>query len=267
MINEHDYKKIHLVSYFSSGKDARFPKSDVKHIHFPVQFEYPAIDGDDKDMYRFIGRMLNYLTYFGHHVTEPFDIDAYLKDFYPQYTNESAFREMLAYHKRSELCECMITKCDIGSISIETRNVFKSPGVKRYWEKDDMLLGADTYGINDYSTRELNKKREYRLDPCSHQEFMFGDPPMRMESYAFDKVNYKNERYILPGFIAYEASKLFVTEAGHLFLNLKPHPDIDPKNIEVVATCYMELTRVPESDCGYTYFKEWESVKHVDTTE
>lgn len=253
MINEHDYKKIHLVSYFASGEDERYPYSDTKKIQFPVKFEYPTIDGDDKGMYRFIGRTLNYLTYFGYHVTEPFDADAYLNDFYPKYTEESVFRDMLINNERSELCECMITDFDVLRVSIETRNIFKSPGVKRYWEKDDMFLYAK------YSDRcELNKKREYVIDPCSHLEFMFGDPPMRMESYAFSNVNYKNERYVLPGFIVYEASKLFVTEAGHLFLSVKPHPDINPENIEIVANVAMELTRVPLSDCKYTYFKEWE---------
>lgn len=258
MFNEHDYRKVHLVSYFSSGKDARYPRQTSKDISFPVLFEHPTIGGDD-DMYRFIGRTLMRLTEYRFHVTEPFCPDEYLKEFYPKYIGESDFKKMLVEHKRSELAECSIADFSVGSIRIETRNLFKSRGVLNYWEKESMFLNHLRVVESERYYEQFNPNRVVigKLDPASHTEFTCGDPVMRMESYAFE-ARQKNDRYILPGFITYETSKLIVNEAGNLFLGVRPHPDIDPENIEITAMVHLKLLRVSLDDCVYTYFKEWE---------
>lgn len=245
MFNETDYRKVHLVSYFSSGKDTRYPRQTCKNIYLPVLFEHPTIKGDD-DMYRFFGRTLMRLAQYGFHVTKPFNPDEYLKEFYPKYVSESDFKKMLIEHRRSELAKCSIVDFSVESIRIETRNLFKSPGVRNYWEKESMFLNNPQVVESERYYEQFNPNRVVigKLDPTSHMEFTFGDPAVRMESYAF-KAHQKKDRYVLSGFITYETSKLVVNEAGNLFLGVRPHPDIDPENIEITAMVRLRLARVP----------------------
>lgn len=258
MFNEHDYRKVHLVSYFSSGKDTRYPRQTCKNVSFPVLFEHPTIGGDD-DMYRFIGRTLMRLTEYRFHVTEPFCPDEYLKEFYPKYIGESDFKKMLIEHKRSELAECSIADFSVGSIRIETRNLFKSRGVLNYWEKESMFLNHPRIVNELHKFPDVSTVVGCETDLSSYREYTTAST--RMETYGF-KATKRKERYILPGFITYEVSALTVNEAGHFFLGVKPHPDIDPENIEITAMVHLKLLRVPLDDCVYTYFKEWEHENH-----